>query len=135
MRFGLEGDIDYKSFIDPKIVGNVKECQEYIFHQIKKGDYINLIKKGNKFYIHHKDRRIGMMNIENLFKNTFFYANGWEIAKKEVKAYKGLRVKDKITIAKFSDYIEDEYEAPYKDTGLWNAIELEGFGKIEFEEE
>jgi hypothetical protein len=133
LKFGLDGDIDYKSFLDPSVVGNVRECQEYIFNNVKKGDPVDLIREGEKFYIFHNNKKIGKMNIENLYKNAVFYANRWRYIEKEAQVYQAVRVKNIITVAKFSDYIEDEYESPYKDTGLWVAIDLEGFGELKFQ--
>lgn len=133
IEMGLEGDVDNNSFIDENIVGNVEECQKYIYNNVKKGDAVDLIREGEKFYIYHKNRKIGMVNIEDIFKKVIYRANRWKYYEKEVVAYKGVNVKNIITIAKFSDFIEDKYASPYKDTGLWIGIELEGFGNIEFE--
>lgn len=133
IEMGLDGDVDNNSFIDENIVGNVEECQKYIYNNVKKGDTVDLIREGEKFYIYHKNRKIGMVNIEDIFKKVIYRANRWKYYEKEVVAYRGVNVKNIITIAKFSDFIEDKYASPYKDTGLWIGIELEGFGNIEFE--
>lgn len=133
IEIGLDGDVDNNSFIDENIVGNVEQCQKYIYNNVKKGDTVDLIRDGDKFYIYHKNRKIGMANIENIFNKVIYNANRWRYYEKEVVAYRGVNIKNIITIAKFPDFIEDKYASPYKDTGLWIGIELEGFGKIEFE--
>ena len=132
IELGLEGDIDYNSFIDPEVVGNVKENQEYIYNKIKTGDIVDLKKDNGKFYIYHKGKKIGCMNIDNVFKKACYDLFGKYYTKKELKAYRDIRVKNVITVAKFSDYIDDKYDLPYRNTGLWNAIELEGFGRLDF---
>ncbi len=132
IEIGLEGDIDYNSFIDPEIVSDVKENQEYIYNKIKIGDIVDLKNYEGKFYIYHKGKRIGCMNIENVFKNASYDLFKKYYTKKELKAYRNIRVKSIITVAKFPDYIDDKYDLPYRNTGLWNAIELEGFGKLDF---
>lgn len=116
-------------------MGDVKENQEYIFNHVKSGDTVTLKEEDGKYYIFHEDKKIGMMNIENLYSKTMYHANRWERTKKKVEAYQNVRVKDVITVAKFPDYIEEEYASPYKDTGLWIAIELEGFGRLKFRKE
>jgi len=133
IEIGLEGDVDNNSFIDESIVGNVEECQKYIYNNVKKGDTVDLIREGEKFYIYHKNRKIGMANIENIFNKVIYNANRWKYYEKKVVAYRGVNVKSINTIARFPDFIEDKYASPYKDTGLWVGIELEGFGKIKFE--
>lgn len=132
IEIGLQGDIDYNSFIDSTVVGDVRKSQEYIYNNIKMGDIVDLVKEGEKFSIFHKGRRIGSMNIENLFEKAIYDINGTKYHGKEVTSYREVRVKNVITVAKFSDYIEDKYELPYRETGLWNAIELQGFGRLEF---
>ena len=61
-------------------------------------------------------------------------AKGWRYIKKDVVEYRNVRVKDIITIAEFPDFIDDKYELPYRETGLWIGIQLEGFGELEFQE-
>ena len=132
IEIGLDGDIDNKSFINPEIVGNVTENQQYIFNEIKEGDFVNLIKENDKFYIYHKERKIGAADINEVYAKTLLNANNWRYIEKEVIQYKNVRVKKVITIANFPDFIEDKYELPYRDTGLWVGIQLEGFGEIRF---
>ena len=132
IEFGLDGDIDNKSFIDAEIVGDVQKNQEYIFNEIKEGDFVNLIRENDIFYIYHNERKIGVADINDIYSKTMLKANNWRYIEKEVLKYRNVRVKKVITIAQFPDFIEDKYELPYRDTGLWIGIQLEGFGELQF---
>lgn len=132
IEIGLDGDINEESFIDAEIVGNVAENQEYIINKIKEGDFVNLIKEDDTFYIYHNERKIGIANVNDVYSKTLLNANNWKYIEKEVTEYRNVRVKNVITIAKFPDFIEDKYELPYRDTGLWVGIQLEGFGELRF---
>ena len=134
IEIGLDGDINEESFIDAEIVGNVVANQQYIYNQIKEGDFVNLIKENDNFYIYHNERKIGKANINEVYSKTLLCANNWRYIEKEVTEYRNVRVKNVVTIAKFPDFIEDRYELPYRDTGLWIGIQLEGFGELGFKE-
>ena len=67
-----------------------------------------------------------------MYSKTLLCANNWRYVEKEVTEYRNVRVKNVVTIAKFPDFIEDKYEFPYRDTGLWIGIQLEGFGELVF---
>lgn len=134
IELGLEGDINDESFIDPEVVGNVEQSQEYIMKNVKEGDLVDIIKERDTFYIYHNERKIGIANINDVYSKTLFNANNWKYTKKEVTGYKNVRVKKVITVAKFPDFIEDKYELPYRDTGIWVGIRLEGFGELRFRE-
>ncbi len=132
IEIGLDGDINDESFIDSEVVGNVAQNQEYIMKNVKEGDFINLKKQDDIFYIYHNERKIGTANVSDLYSKVVLNSNGWKYVEKDVIEYRNVRVKEVITIAKFPDFIEDKYELPYRDTGLWVGIRLEGFGELRF---
>lgn len=133
IEIGLEKDIDKTSFINDKIVGNAKENIEYIKNNVKKGDYVDLILEEDKYYyIYHNKRKIGKMNIEDVYKNAQRYLNKVkEMTYKPIK-YSGVRIKRIATIAMFQEFIPSEIQNVYSRTGIWIGVELEGFGELEW---
>lgn len=130
IEIGLEKDIDKTSFINDKIVGNAKENMEYIKNDVKKGDYVDLILEENQYYIYHNKRKIGKMNIEDLYENAQKYLNKVKKMKYYPKKYSGVRIKRITTIAMFQEFIPSEIQNVYAKTGIWIGVELEGFGEL-----
>lgn len=132
IEIGLEKDIDKTSFINDKIVGNATENMEYIQNNVKKGDYVDLILEEDQYYIYHNERKIGKMNIENLYENAQKYLNKVKKMTYTPKKYSKVRIKRIITIAMFQEFIPSEIQNEYAKTGIWIGVELEGFGKLEW---
>ena len=100
---------------------------------MKKGDYVDLILEEDKYYyIYHNKRKIGKMNIEDVYKNAQRYLNKVkEMTYKPIK-YSGVRIKRIATIAMFQEFIPSEIQNVYSRTGIWIGVELEGFGELEW---
>lgn len=130
IEIGLEKDIDKTSFINDKVVGNAKENMEYIKNNVKKGDYVDLILEENQYYIFHNKRKIGKMNIEDLYSNAQRYLNKVKKMTYYPKTYSGVRIKRITTIAMFQEFIPSEIQNIYAKTGIWIGVELEGFGEL-----
>ncbi len=132
IEIGLEKDIDKTSFINDKIIGNAKENMEYIKNNVKKGDYVDLILEEDQYYIYHNERKIGKMNIENLYENAQKYLNKVKKMTFKPVKYSGVRIKSTATIAMFQEFIPSEIQNVYAKTGIWIGVELEGFGELEW---
>ena len=132
IEIGLEKDIDRTSFINDKIVGNAKENIEYIKNKIYVDDYVDLVLEDDKYYIYHKERKIGKMNIENLYENTQKYLNKVRRMSYKPLKYSKVKIKRITTISMFQEFIPSEIQNIYAKTGMWIGIELEGFGKLEW---
>lgn len=130
IEIGLEKDIDKTSFIDDKIIENAKENMEYIKNNVKKGDYVDLVLEENQYYIYHNKRKIGKMNIEDLYENAQKYLNKVKKMTYKPTIYSGVRVKRITTIAMFQEFIPSEIQNIYAKTGMWMGVELEGFGEL-----
>lgn len=131
IEIGLEKDIDKTSFINERIVGNVQENIEYIQNNIQKGDYVDLILEDDDYYIYHNKRKIGKMNIENLYEKAQKYLNKVKVMTYMPLKYSEVKIKRINTISMFQEFIPSEIQNIYAKTGIWIGIELEGFGKIE----
>ena len=132
IEIGLEKDIDRTSFINDKIVGNAKENIEYIKNKIHVDDYVDLVLEDDKYYIYHKERKIEKMNIENLYENTQKYLNKVRRMSYKPLKYSKVKIKRITTISMFQEFIPSEIQNIYAKTGMWIGIELEGFGKLEW---
>lgn len=132
IEIGLEKDIDRTSFINDKIVGNAKENIEYIKNKIHVDDYVDLVLEDDKYYIYHKERKIGKMNIENLYENTQKYLNKVRRMSYKPLKYSKVKIKRITTISMFQEFIPSEIQNIYAKTGMWIGIELEGFGELEW---
>ena len=132
IEIGLEKDIDKSSFINDKIVGNAKENIEYIKNKVHVDDYVDLVLEDDKYYIYHKERKIGKMNIENLYENTQKYLNKVRRMSYKPSKYSGVKIKRITTISMFQEFIPSEIQNIYAKTGMWIGIELEGFGELKW---
>lgn len=131
IEIGLEKDIDKTSFINDRIVGNAKDNIEYIKNNVKKGDYVDLVlEKDQYYYIYHNKRKIGKMNIEDLYKDAQKYLNRVKKMTYNPIKYSEVRIKRVSTIAMFQEFIPSEIQNVYSKTGIWIGVELEGFGEI-----
>ena len=132
IEIGLEKDIDKTSFINEKIVGNVQENIEYIQNNIQKGDCVDLILENDNYYIYHNKRKIGKMNIENLYDQAQKYLNKVKQMTYKPDQYTKVKVKRINSIAMFQEFIPSEIQNIYAKTGMWIGIELEGFGEVKW---
>ena len=105
---------------------------EYIKNNVKKGDYVDLILEEDQYYIYHNERKIGKMNIENLYENAQKYLNKVKKMTFKPVKYSGVRIKSTATIAMFQEFIPSEIQNVYAKTGIWIGVELEGFGELEW---
>lgn len=129
IEIGLSEDVDLLSFVNENIIENAKENIEYIFHEVKEGDYVDIERENDQYYIFHKNRKIGKANIETIYRKAF-----WKLNHKKVtycpKAYKNVKIEKVITVAKFTEFIPEEIAEPFKTTGLWIGLKLNGFGEL-----
>lgn len=132
IEIGLENDIEKTSFINDKIVGDATQNIEYIEHMVKKGDYVDLILEGEDYYIYHNQRKIGKMIISDLYALAQKSLNKVSQMTYKPPKYKKVRVKRKLTIAMFQEFIPSEIQNIYAKTGIWIGIELEGFGNLDW---
>ena len=132
IEIGLEKDIDKTSFINENIVGNVQENIEYIQNNIQKGDCVDLILENDNYYIYHNKRKIGKMNIENLYEKAQKYLNKVKQMTYKPDQYIKVKVKRINSIAMFQEFIPSEIQNIYAKTGMWIGIELEGFGEVKW---
>lgn len=132
IEIGLEKDIDKTSFINDQIVGNAKENIQYIKNEIQVNDFVDLVLEDDKYYIYHNERKIGRMNIENLYSNTQKYFNKVKRMSYKPSKYSRVKIKRISTISMFQEFIPSEIQNIYAKTGMWIGIELEGFGKLEW---
>ncbi len=132
IEIGLEGDIDNISFIDERIIGNAHENVEYIRNSIKSGDEVDLLLEKDIYYIYHNKRKIGKMNIENLYKEAQMTLNKVQQMTYKPLAYTKIRVRKINTITMFQEFIPSEIQNIYAQTGMWIGIELEGFGELKW---
>lgn len=132
IEIGLEGDIDNISFIDERIIGNAYDNIEYIRNSIKSGDEVDLLLEKDTYYIYHNKRKIGKMNIDNLYKEAQMTLNKVQQMTYKPLAYAKVRVRKISTIAMFQEFIPSEIQNIYAQTGMWIRIELEGFGELKW---
>ena len=72
------------------------------------------------------------MNIENLYENTQKYLNKVRRMSYKPLKYSKVKIKRITTISMFQEFIPSEIQNIYAKTGMWIGIELEGFGKLEW---
>ena len=133
IEIGLENDIEKTSFINDRIVGDAVKNIEYIKHEVKKGDYVDLKLENDDYYIYHNQIKIGKMNIGDLYARAQISFNKVSRMTFKPPRYLHVRVKRKQTIAMFQEFIPSEIENVYSKTGIWIGIELEGFGKLDWD--
>ncbi len=130
IEIGLEKDIDTTSFINDKIVGNATENIEYLKNYVQKGDYVDLVLEEDQYYIYHNKRKIGKMNIEDLYEKAQKELNKVKEMSFKPKIYSQVKIKRTTTMAMFQEFIPSEIQNIYAKTGMWIGIELEGFGEL-----
>lgn len=132
IEIGLENDIDKTSFIDDIVVGSAMENIKYIKENVKKSDFVDLVFEEDNYYIYHNKRKIGKMNINDLYEKTQKYLNKVKEMTFTPKMYSNVKIKRISTIAMFQEFIPSRIQNVYAKTGMWIGIELEGFGILKW---
>lgn len=142
IEIGTGKDINILSFIDLKILKddkNVKDNQNYIRNQIRKGDevilkMVNIVDnlQDTIYYIYHENQLIGSMSKNFTYQliNALTQIQNW--FKKLPLEIHGVYVDEIVTY--ISRNIGGEVPLIYKKTNVWNGVYLVGFGKLKWNE-
>ena len=99
---------------------------------MKKSDFVDLVFEEDNYYIYHNKRKIGKMNINDLYEKTQKYLNKVKEMTFTPKMYSNVKIKRISTIAMFQEFIPSRIQNVYAKTGMWIGIELEGFGILKW---
>jgi hypothetical protein len=134
VEFGFDHDLDECSFINPLIVGNVEENQNYIRHQVKTGDPVQLIYDyDEKIYkLCHNGKIIGAVSRGFMY----YFADLLHEAYKKTVTYRPetieeLYVTSLYSVCKKPETLDHHFNSPFAKRGVWYGVGVTGFGKLD----
>jgi hypothetical protein len=132
-EFGLDGDIDVYGFVSRKIFGSdtkVRDNQEYIRTQVKRGDRVAVWRQGDTYRILHNGRAIGCMNDSAFEKYKKLFPRSGKSFTHDLHKYnrfEDIYISDIITIV--NKGVHEDIAEPYSQSGFWLGIDFCGYSK------
>lgn len=134
MEIGLAGDLDASSFASEQIAGDLTELQELqrcIADEIQPGDSAHVewdrFENGCPIYqLFVKDRKVGETTTAfgwDLWNMLKYARNGWK-PKQFPRRLSDFWVREIITVV--GDLSREDVPRPFKNSGLWNGVRVEG---------